>query len=48
MFNIYLNSIFNLFFERGEGERGTEISVNVWLPLAQPYWGPDPQPRHVP
>ena len=48
----YLNSLkrFYLFIfrERGmEGERGRETSMCGCLSHA-PYWGPDPQPRHVP
>ena len=38
-----------LFLERGKWrEKERERNINVWLPLARPYWGPDPQPRHVP
>ena len=37
------------FLERGEGrrKRGRETSMCGCLSHA-PYWGPDPQPRHVP
>ena len=39
---------FYLFLERGEGkERGRETSIGGCFPHA-PYWGPGPQPRHVP
>ena len=34
-----------IFLDRGEGR---ERNINVWLPLTCPYWGPGPQPRHVP
>ena len=45
-FFFFLRSLF-IFRERGrEGER--ERNINVWLPLAHPYWGPGLQPRHVP
>ena len=38
-----------LFLDRGKGkEKEMERNINVWLPLMQPYWGPGPQPRHVP
>ena len=37
-----------IFSERGrEGEGGRETSRCGCLSLV-PYWGPDPQPRHVP
>ena len=38
-----------LFLERGEGrEKEKEGSINVWLLLTCPPWGPGPQPPHVP
>ena len=38
-----------LFLERGEErENVKERNIDMWLPLAYPYWGPGPQPRHVP
>ena len=38
-----------LFLERGESrEKEWERNIHVWLPLEPPYWGPGPQPRHVP
>ena len=40
---------FYLFLDRREGrEKERERNINVWLPLMCPYWGPGPQPRHVP
>ena len=53
--SIFLQCVRILFFKflkfifrerRWEGER--ERNINVWLLLAHPYWGPGPQPRHVP
>ena len=44
----FLKKIY-LFLDRGEErEKDRERIVNVWLPLAHPYWGPGLQPRHVP
>ena len=37
-----------IYLERGEGEEKERENINVWLPLMCPYWGPGPQPRHVP
>ena len=38
-----------LLLERGEmKEKERERNINVWLPLTCPFWGPGPQPRHVP
>ena len=38
-----------LFLERGEWrEKEGAKNINVWLPSHAPYWGPGPQPRHVP
>ena len=38
-----------LFLDRGEGrEKERERNIQLWLPLTRPYWGPGPQPRHVP
>ena len=32
-----------------KGGKKRERNINVWLPLTcPPYWGPGPQPRHVP
>ena len=38
-----------VFLERMEGrEKERERNIKVWLPVHGPYWGPGPQPRHVP
>ena len=40
---------FYLFLDSREGrEKERERNINVWLPLMCPYWGPGPQPRHLP
>ena len=31
-----------------EGRKERDRNTNVWLPLTCPYWGPGPQPRHMP
>ena len=44
----FLKDFIYLFLERGrEGERGRETSVSG-CPKCTLYWGPGPQPRHVP
>ena len=44
----YLKDFIYLFLERGGGrEKERETSMHGCLSHA-PYWGPDPQPRHVP
>ena len=48
IFKDFLKDFIYLFLERGEGrERGRETSMCGCLSRA-PYWGPGPQPRHVP
>ena len=37
-----------LFLDRGEWRgKERERNINMWLPLAHPYWGPGLQPRHL-
>ena len=37
------------FLDRGEGrEKERERSINMWLFLVRPHWGPHLQPRRVP
>ena len=49
LFLFFLFKDFILFLERGKREGGRRReNINVWLPLACPYWGPGLQPRHVP
>ena len=46
-FFFFFKDFIYLFLEVGwEGER--EGNISAWLPLKRPYWGPGPQPRHVP
>ena len=45
----FLKIFIYLFVERGEGrEKERERNISVWLHLHAPYWGPGPQPKHVP
>ena len=47
--SLFKKDLIYLFLERGEGreKRGRETPVCSCLSHA-PYWGPGPQPRHVP
>ena len=45
-FFFFLDYKFICFFLEGVREGERERNINVWLHA--PYWGPGPQPRHVP
>ena len=48
-FFFFLEIFIYLFLERGsEGEREGEKRQCVLASHAPPYWGPGPQPKHVP
>ena len=46
---LFLKKIYLFIFREGKGgrKRGRETSMHSCL-LRAPYWGPGPQPRHVP
>ena len=46
----FFRILFIYLFLEGVERRGKERerNISVWLPLTHPYWGPGPQPRHVP
>ena len=47
-FEMYFIFKKDFIFRQREEEGERERNINVWLPLCAPYWGPGPQPRHVP
>ena len=46
---VFLETGFMVWREGKVREKEKERNISVWLPLmCAPYWGPGPQPRHVP